>query len=291
MKRKITLLTVILFFSFLLTSCMTANKPLSKGIVDINLLVPNGDHDIPVVVTMPIGEGDVPAVIMMHGTGSNKDEAGNAYLMLAPMMAKAGIAAVRFDFPGSGTSTASYELYSNSEAASDAEAVAAFVAGMAGIDKNRLGVMGWSQGGTDALITAGSSNTFSSVLTWAGALNLGEMATAEMRAEADKQGYTMMTFDWRDSLKLSKKWIDEADNMDVLSYAAKIKAPLASIHGTVDTTVPFSDSEKVQAVAQNPKSKLIPIEGADHLYGVFSGDLTVFETLAKQTIDWFKSTL
>jgi dipeptidyl aminopeptidase/acylaminoacyl peptidase len=264
---------------------------MSKGIVDINILVPNGDHEIPVVLTMPIGGEDVPAVVMMHGTGSNKDEAGNAYLMLAPMMAKAGIAAARFDFPGSGDSTASYALYSNTEAVSDAEAVAAFVAGMAGIDKKRIGVMGWSQGGTDALLAAGSSNTFSSVLTWAGALTLGDMATPEMRAEAEKQGYTLMEFEWREPLKLSQKWINEVDSMDVLAYAANITAPIGSIHGTVDTTVPFSDSEKVQAVSRNSESKLIPIEGSDHLYGVFSGDLTLFNTLADKTIEWFTTTL
>ncbi|AEV28635.1 prolyl oligopeptidase family protein [Sphaerochaeta pleomorpha str. Grapes] len=291
MKKHVVYVGMIILCFLTLTGCMATHKTMSKGIVDSTFSVPNGDHTIPVTLTMPIGEGEVPVVVMMHGTGSNKDEAGNAYLMLAPKMAKAGIAAARFDFPGSGDSTASYELYSNTEAIRDCEAVAAFVSGMAGIDKNRIGVMGWSQGGTDALLAAGSSNTFSSVLTWAGALELGDMATPEMRSEAEKQGYTFMEFEWREPLKLSKKWIDEVDTMDVLSYAAKIKAPIASIHGTVDTTVPFTDSEKVQAVSRNPKSKLIPIEGADHLYGVFSGDLTLFEELSAKTIEWFKSTL
>jgi dipeptidyl aminopeptidase/acylaminoacyl peptidase len=291
MKRTALIIGIVCISAFLLTGCMTAQKKMSEGIIDINFLVPNGDHDIPVTLTMPIGGNDVPVVVMMHGTGSNKDEAGNAYLMLAPKMAEAGIAAARFDFPGSGVSSASYELYSNTEAVSDAEAVAAFVAGMAGIDKKRIGVMGWSQGGTDALLAAASSNTFSSVLTWAGALELGDMATPEMRSEAAKQGYTLMEFGWREPLKLSKKWIDEVDSMDILSYAAKITAPIGSIHGTVDDTVPFSDSEKVQSVSRNPMSKLIPIEGADHLYGVFSGDLTLFETLSEKTIEWFKATL
>lgn len=291
MKRHMVYIGMIILCSLTLTGCRTQQKAMSKGIVDINFLVPNGDHDIPVSLTMPIGGKDVPVVVMMHGTGSNKDEAGNAYLMLAPKMAQAGIAAARFDFPGSGDSTASYELYSNTEAIRDCEAVAAFVAGMAGIDKNRIGVMGWSQGGSDALLAAGSSNTFKSVLTWAGALDLRDMATPEMRSEAKSQGYTYIEFGWREPLKLSKKWIDEVDTMDVLSYAANIQAPIASVHGTLDTTVPFTDSEKVQAVSRNPASKLIPIEGADHLYGVFSGDLTLFEELSDKTIKWFTSTL
>jgi dipeptidyl aminopeptidase/acylaminoacyl peptidase len=285
------LLCFVLLSTVLLAGCTTPNKTISTGIVDIKAMVPNGDHDIPVVITMPIGVGDVPAVVMMHGTGSDKDEAGKAFLHLAPMMAEAGMAAVRFDFPGNGESTASYELYSNTTAVSDAEAVAVFVAGLSGIDGDRIGVMGWSQGGTDALLAAGMSDTFSSVLTWSAALHLEDMATPKMRQEAEKWGYTMLTFDWRTPLKLGKQWIDEAIDMDVLSYVENIVVPIGSIHGTADETVPYSDSVQVQEAATDGRSTLMPIEGADHLYGVFSDDPRLFELLAKKTIDWFVATL
>ncbi len=274
-----------------LAGCASAQTGPASGVAELSLLVPNGDHQIPIAVTMPTGGADAPAVVMLHGTGSNKDEAGNGYLMLAPKMAAAGIAAVRVDFPGSGDSAASYEIYSNTMAISDAEAVAAYVAKLDGIDGKRIGIMGWSQGGTDALLAAGSSKTWKSVLTWAGALVIGDMADEAMRAEAAAQGYTWMKFEWREPLKLGKKWIDEADSMDVLSYAAKIKAPICSVHGTLDDTVPFADSEKVQAVARNAKSRLVPIEGADHTFCVFTGDLTKYEQLAKETVAWFVETL
>lgn len=274
-----------------LAGCSSAPPEAPEEIVEISALVKNGDHDIPVAITLPKGRRPVPAVVMLHGTGSNKDEAGNGYLMLAPKLAAAGIAAVRVDFPGSGDSTAGYELYSNSVAISDAEAVAAYVAGLDGIDGKRVGIMGWSQGGTDALLAAGSSDTFKSVLTWAGALAIGHMADEAMRAEAVEKGFTWMRFEWREPLRLGKKWIDEADSMDVLSYAAKARAPICSIHGTLDDTVPFSDSEKVQAVAKNRKSRLVAIEGADHTFNVFSGDLTKYEELAAATVAWFAETL
>lgn len=274
-----------------LAGCASAPPEAPEEIVELAALVKNGDHDIPVAITLPKGRRPVPAVVMLHGTGSNKDEAGNGYLMLAPKLAAAGIAAVRVDFPGSGDSAASYELYSNTVAVSDAEAVAAYAAGLDGIDGKRIGIMGWSQGGTDALLAAGSSDTFKSVLTWAGALVIGDMADAAMRAEAVEKGYTWMRFEWREPLKLGKKWIDEADSMDVLSYAAKARAPICSIHGTLDDTVPFSDSEKVQSVAKNRKSRLVAIEGADHTFNVFSGDLSKYEELAAATVAWFEETL
>ncbi|MDC7125289.1 MAG: alpha/beta fold hydrolase [Spirochaetales bacterium] len=274
------------------TESTTTEDTTTETVKDISVMVPNGDHEIPVAITMPAGATKVPAVIMMHGTGSNKDEAGNGYVMLAPKMAEAGIAAVRFDFPGSGDSTASYEIYSNTEAVSDADAVAAYISTLDNIDADSIGVMGWSQGGTDALIAAATGKTnYKSVLTWSGALILSDMVTPEMRAEVAEKGYTFMQFDWRDALKLGKNWIDEADNMETLSYVPQIKAPICSIHGTEDEDVPFSDSEKVQVAAANSASKLVPIEGADHTYLVFTGDLTVFNKLIDETVKWFKETL
>ena len=100
-----------------------------------------------------------------------------------------------------------------------------------------------------------------------------------------------MEFGWRDPLPLSKEWIDQADSMDVLEYAAKIKAPIGSFHGTEDNTVPFSDSEKVQSLSTKAMSKFIPIEGDDHTYLIFTGDLTKYYELRDKTVDWFVETL
>ena len=56
---------------------------------------------------LPAGEGPFPAVVMLHGTGSTKDEAGDGYKAAAPVLAeKYGIATIRIDFPGNGDSTA-----------------------------------------------------------------------------------------------------------------------------------------------------------------------------------------
>ncbi|MFA6846374.1 MAG: hypothetical protein WCR02_11670 [Sphaerochaetaceae bacterium] len=46
-------------------------------------------------------------------------------------------------------------------------------------------------------------------------------------------------------MKLGKKWVDEAESMEVLSYCAKIKAPTASMHGDRDDTVPFREANSM----------------------------------------------
>lgn len=111
-------------------------------------------HDIPATLTMPVSataDAKVPAVVMLHGTGSNRDEAGMGYAMAAPRMAADGIATLRIDFMGNGDSTASYTDYNYTSAIIDAKAAADYLAGLETVDADNLGVMGWSQGGTDAL--------------------------------------------------------------------------------------------------------------------------------------------
>ncbi len=290
---KKLLLLIATLFAIVLTGCMSTNNQVAyrSEITEQSVLIDAGNLLIPGTLTLPVGDKPAPVVIMEHGTGSQKDEAGDGYKMLAPALAEKGIASLRFDFPGSGDSTSSYLLYTNEEAIRETQIVADYLASMPEIDGSRIGLLGWSQGGTDVLLAASNNDTYKSVATWAGALIIGDMATKEMREEANKTGKTKLTFEWRDSLDLSKDWIDQADDMDVLSYAAKIKAPIGSFHGTLDNTVPFSDSEKVQSVSNNKMSKLIPIEGADHTYLIFTGDLSKYNELKEKTVEWFVETL
>lgn len=295
MRNRWFIPAALIAAALLLMGCATVGsgeKAPGAWIREMSVLVPAGDHEIPVIITFPAGSSTpVPAVVMLHGTGSDKNEAGNGYLMLAPKLAEAGIAAIRFDFPGSGESTASYELYSNTTAIRDAQTVASYVSSLAQIDGNRIGILGWSQGGSDALLAAAEDSRFRSVMTWAGAIRLSHIATPAMRAEAAEKGFALLDFDWRSSLPLSQKWIDDADTMDILSYAARIEVPIASVHGTLDTVVALTDSEKVQAQAKNPVSRLIPVEGADHTFNIFTGDLSAYEILAAETVAWFSETL
>ena len=133
-------------------------------------------HEIPATLTLPVSaskDAKVPGVVMLHGTGSNRDEAGMGYALAAPRMAADGIATLRIDFMGNGDSTASYRDYNYTSAVIDAKAAADYLAGLETVDGGNLGVMGWSQGGTDALLAAEAHpDTFQAVVTWSGALEL-----------------------------------------------------------------------------------------------------------------------
>ena len=285
MMKKFMALFLALMFALLCTAVM------AEGSTESVVSIPNGDHEVPATVCMPSGEGKFPVVVMLHGTGSNRDEAGNGYKMAAPVLAeKYGIATVRIDFMGSGDSTADYTGYTFESAVSDAVAAANYAKTLEQIDGEPIGVMGWSQGGRLALLTAARNDVFTTVLTWAGAYDQkgGEQKQYEI---AKKDGYYEVIYDWRAPLKQSPAYYECAMAIDYAAEVANIKAPILAINGKEDTTVLPETAQKIVDASTNPDSRVLLLDGADHTFCVFSGDDTVLKTLVQDTIDWFNKTL
>ncbi|WP_297720494.1 alpha/beta fold hydrolase, partial [Intestinimonas sp.] len=268
------LATILLNFSKL--------EEVSKGYTEttVSIEVPETDgipaHTIPAIVTVPDGKGPFAAVVMLHGTGSNKHEAGNGYDMAADAMAKAGIATIRIDFMGNGDSTASYTNYCFTSANLDAKAAADYVAGLDAIDADKIAVMGWSQGGTNALFAAAAyPETFKAVVTWAGSVTdrTGEEFEAQYAA-AKKDGYYVAEYDWREPQHIGLRWYEENIRFKKLDEVAKIKAPILAIQGMKDTSVLPENAKMIVDNAKNESTRAYYIEDCDHTFNVFSGDYT-----------------
>ena len=158
------------------------------------------------------------------------------------------------------------------------------------IDRDHVGIMGWSQGGRLALLTAARNDVFTTVLTWAGAYDQkgGEQKQYEI---AKKDGYYEVIYDWRAPLKQSPAYYECAMAIDYAAEVANIKAPILAINGKEDTTVLPETAQKIVDASTNPDSRVLLLDGADHTFCVFSGDDTVLKTMVQDTIDWFNKTL
>lgn len=289
--NKLFALALSLLMALLCVSALAETAEVAY--TEENIFIDAGDHQIPATVTLPVGaEGQkFPAVIMLHGNGSTRHEAGNAYDYTAPEMAKAGIATIRFDYIGNGDSTSDYIDFTYDKGVEDAMKCYDYLATLGCIDMEHVGVMGWSQGGRLALLTAGRHDVFTTVLTWAGAFSQGGEVLAEQYAIAKEKGYYEVTYDWREPLKQSPAYYECAMNIDYAAEVANIKAPILAIAGSEDNVVLPEVADQIVAASTVEGSKTLVLEGADHTFCVFTGDMTVLETLTQETISWFAETL
>lgn len=250
-----------------------------------------GDHwDIPATITFPQGEGPFPFVVMYHGTGSSRDEAGGGYALLADALAEAGIASARFDFAGNGDSMVDYVEYTLTGGMEDGNNVIAYMQAQDRIDPDRVGIVGWSQGGTVAMLTAARNPYIRSLVTWAGAVDMSGFMASQYE-EAKHNGYAVIEFDWREPLNLSIDWYDEARHIDIAQELAQYDGAVLAIAGSEDTVVPLSDLDVIMAAVPTEAKQSHIIAGADHTFDIFSGSMEHFDELLDKTVQWFENTL
>ena len=234
-------------------------------------LIPFEDYTIPAIITLPDDPAD-KGVVMLHGTGTDKDEAGNGYITAARILADDyGLASIRIDWPGYGESAADPLRYDFSTAVRNAATAATYLKVNCGIC--HVGVMGWSQGGSDALLTAGNYPAlFEAVVTWAGALDLSEMLTKEDIDTAMNTGYFTMKFGWRPDVDVSAQWVTDALHVNILNTFRMSDAPVLAIAGTDDDVVDPACAETIAKMSPDSRSRHVLIDGADHVFHVLEDE-------------------
>ncbi|MFC5582144.1 alpha/beta hydrolase family protein [Rhodanobacter terrae] len=139
-----------------------------------DVLFPNQRAHVTLAGTLsvPSGKGPFPAVVLVSGTGHNtRDETvwnHQVFLVLADALNRAGVAVLRYDKRGVGGSSGDYDAATTADFASDADAAVAWLRRQPGIDANRIGVLGHSEGGVIAPMVADRDPNVAFVVTIAG---------------------------------------------------------------------------------------------------------------------------
>lgn len=202
-------------------------------------------------------------------------------------MAKYGIATIRFDYIGNGDSTGDYIDFTYDKGVADAIACYEYLGTLGTVDMDRVGIMGWSQGGRLTILTAARTDVFKAALTWAGAFD--QKGNEEEQYQiALENGYYEVTYDWREPLKQSPAYYECAMAIDYNAEAAKITIPFLAIQGDQDDTVLPETAEKIVAALVNSFPAMVQyVEGAGHTFGVFSNQPEQLEEITIYTIIWF----
>ncbi len=111
-------------------------------------------------------------MVLISGTGHNtRDEdvwGHKVFVVLADALSREGIAVLRYDKRGVGGSTGDYDAATTVDFTSDAEAAVNWLTTQTEIDRNRVGVLGHSEGGIIAPAVAARDKSVAFVVMIAG---------------------------------------------------------------------------------------------------------------------------
>jgi alpha/beta superfamily hydrolase len=200
-----------------------------------------------------------PGIIMCHGFTGHKAEAHRLFVNAARDFCDHGMAALRFDFRGSGDSSGEFRDMTISREIADAAAAFEFLGSRPETDTDRLGVLGLSFGGCVAACLAGQEQRVRALALWAAVANTGRIRD-RMAAEwssgdvLDMQGWG-----------LGRGFLDDLSSIAPLDAVREYAGPSLVVHGSNDEVVPPADASDYR-LALGARCRVHMVAGADHVF-------------------------
>jgi uncharacterized protein len=252
-------------------------------------------YTIPGTFTTPRAGGahaHYPAVLLLHGTGSQKDEVGNMYLRVAQKLGALGYASLRIDFAGSGDSTLPQNAFTYGEEVADTKTALTWLSANRHVNAEALGLVGFSQGGRVAATVAGTDARVKALTTWSTWVEDGSTAVntwgADAYQQAKQNGQVTVDLGFR-TWTFSLAWFETIKNSHPLQDIAHYHGPLLGIDGSEDVLWPQTKDELYAAGSYDETLHVVP--GADHIYHVLDADQTQAEDVLNTTAAWFSHNL
>jgi pimeloyl-ACP methyl ester carboxylesterase len=222
----------LLFINLMLLSCATMAQ-LKKGYTadTVSFTSPDGKITFAGILTTPAGINKVPAVVIISGS-YQQDRDGNMaghpiFAQIAGHLSANGIAVLRLDDRGTGKTTGVYETATTADFAEDALTAIRFLSSIKGIDRNRIGLLGHSEGGAVAAIAAAKSKDVKFIVSIAGLATSGyeslvrqneDLVNSSALSDADKKRSNEINgIMFKIAFKYAKS--DSLENMLNKSYA------------------------------------------------------------------------
>lgn len=264
-----------------------------------NIKIKNENRIVPAVVIIPDGEGPFPAVVMNHGHGGTKEEHGG-FTSLAKAFADEGILTIRMDFPGTGESEEPFTENYLSNMISDSNASLDYILNNYSVDKDNLGIFGYSMGGRVALtVVSQEDNPYQAIGLLSPSTDPGEDVIKRiigsedeyirLEKEAISKGYADFENDFVECQRLSLEWMNEMKESHPRDHINNFSGDMILVYGGKDFVV--SPIENKKALSSFPSAKEVFIEDANHGYGFSGKEPSVTKIVEDSFVNFFKEKL
>jgi dienelactone hydrolase len=225
-------------------------------------------------LTVPSGTTrPVPAVVTISGTGAqDRDsyapiaEGWRPFRELADTLGRRGVAVLRLDDRGTGSSTGDQGVATELTAVEDARAALAWLRARPGIAPDRLVLLGHSEGVRIAMLAAADEPDLAGLVLLSGAADT-RAATLAQALWAAEHGPAAGRVP-RDTLvarlnrmmdSLAITGTREVFRWQPAPLAARIRAPVAIFHGGADRQVPAAQADSLAAVFRRAGNRQVTV--------------------------------
>ena len=217
---------------------------------------------------LPAAAQPLPAAMFCHGFTGNRIEAHFLFVTIARRLERRGIAALRFDFAGSGESDGQFADMTMSAELDDAEAALEFLRRHPAVDAGRIAVLGLSLGGgVAALLTGRRGGDLAAAALLAAVAEpariLSIIRTGRFEAELAQRDY----IDW-DGLMVRRAFLQDLENQHPAEAIAGYEGPVMIVHGSDDATCPPSEAYTYRQAREGSAgaTRFEIVRGADHTF-------------------------
>jgi len=305
--KRIVLLLVA--FAMMLTgaaSAAAASHTSGEITEEVVTFMNDGGTIYGTLVTPADVRGKAPTVLMLHGFTGNRDEGpvlqpdftftDFMYERTANVLAENGSGSLRIDFRGSGESVDQFGFEETTFSTQISDAYAA----VEWLDDRRdvgdIGILGLSQGGLVAAITAESHKRVSSLVLWSPVANPVDTYKWVLGADNVLDGLTQPSttaiLPWGAPVTLNQAFFEELYTTDPIAAISHYTKPMQVVVGSLDTIVtPQPYYGELYMTYHEGYEEIVVLE-TDHVFDVFTGNgaPALDEAIAEST-DWFKETL
>jgi uncharacterized protein len=157
----------------------------------------------------------------------------------------------------------------------------------------RIGLLGHSRGGAEALVAAARDSAVDALVTWAAVADLHRWTPAQIAAWERGEAVEIANARTGQQMPIGPGyWQDlfaHAEALDPRRAAATLEAPWLIVHGSRDASVTPEDAHALRA-ASGGRAELLEIEGGDHGFGTghpWKGSTPEMRAALTATAEWF----